>query len=211
MQELFSLQEKKSTESPMERQQAYVRRFLPYAAAVLLIVAVGGGFLLYSIWTNLQERFRKIDQTSAKVKEEEGATVYENPDYGVVLSLPGKWRKLDPLMPYHFCTMSHPNGLSAAFWPVFPVVGFTPEEYAATIKGKPQSQDGLVFLSEKPLVVNRRPAHELRFSTRHDLELRMVIVSTPFVAYILAITGPAGPSEAWSLIENELEETIQID
>lgn len=138
------------------------------------------------------------------------STTYQNPTYGLTLTLPGKWT-LQTEQTMYLCRLASDRGFRAVLAIDFPI--FTPaiDTDAALVKSRYETRDQWTFQSEESIQVSGLPAHVLRMTTPHDFAVDSLLVKRWPLVYEFAVVGPANDTDDWQRIRAAFPQVLQVN
>jgi TM2 domain-containing membrane protein YozV len=158
---------------------------IPVALGLLLVAgyfAVAGGFFL--------PNYASIDQSTARVTHNEQGTIYENPAYGVSLTVPSSWT-IEQERPYLVVAMRRDRACSADLRPFAWSFLLGLDSYKRQLDYQLSQGKGLTgkILDERTVVLSELPGRDIRLSVRQErtsLVEHRIIARKGMTLYVLA-------------------------
>jgi hypothetical protein len=223
------LLEDPSTKSPAEtHSKRLVWLFIGSSLLLVSVLVVG-----LSAWIHYSRKFGNIDHNADHIFanslpftnavpnshneiEINFVTVYTNSPGGVTLKLPGMWDSINPPQPmepdlaHRYCLLSAHDGSIAVFWPIFPDPRLSLDSDASRMVTRFSGSNYFTLEGQRDLMINGKPAKELRFAYQGNNEYRMILVRKWPALYLLAVTGSADSKDTWKRIEDALPDSLEI-
>jgi hypothetical protein len=188
------------------------------ACVVLLVVGSVGGVMGY--WIHFSKKYGHIDRSRETLslnldKLQNVSTTYSNPPYGVSLTLPGNWRRVN-VPNQSFVGLADGTGVTphfnVLFQPTFTGFPIPTDKEANVLAARTATILGARLQRTDHTTINGREAAILRFANDARKEsFNVVVVDKGPVAYTLIILGPTAATDRWQYLDAMLPQSIKLD